>query len=68
MQALRGERGDVPPPADATRESAIAEHRAKFGTAVLSPDLQTKDKPAELAAVDFDVWLWQWAVSEKGIF
>ena len=60
--------GGAAPPVDATRETAVEAHRAKFGSAVLSPDMQTKDKPAQLAAVDFDVWQWEWAVDWKPIF
>ena len=43
---------------------AVAAHRAKFGTACLNSDQQTKERPAELAAVDFDVWALQWAVCQ----
>jgi rRNA processing protein Krr1/Pno1 len=64
VNALTGVGRDAPPVADATREMAEKAHRAKFGTAVLNSDQQTKDRPAELAAVDFDVWVWQWAVCQ----
>ena len=63
--ALRG--GDAPP-VDATRETAVSAHREKFGTGCLSPDAQTKASPAELGAVDFDVWRWQYAVADSRVF
>ena len=47
---------------------AVAAHREKFGTACLEPQAQTKASPADLAAVDFDVWLWQYAVAETRVW
>jgi len=64
VSVLRGGDRDAAPVADATREMAIEAHRAKFGTGVLASDQQTKDRPAELAAVDFDVWVWEWSVCQ----
>ena len=49
-------------------ETAVAAHRNKFGTECLSPDQQTKAKPAELGAVDYDVWLWQYACMESRVW
>ena len=63
VAALRGGSGE--PPVDATREMCIEAHRAKFGSACLQPDMQTKKNPADLAAVDFDIWVLQWAVANK---
>ena len=60
--------GGAAPPVGATREAAVEAHRANFGAEVLQADRQTKDKPAELAAVDYEVWLWQWAVDCKPVF
>jgi len=65
LHALVG--GDAPP-VDATREKAVEAHRAKFGTGCLAADMQTKAHPADLAAVDFDIWLWQYAVAESRVF
>jgi len=50
--------------AGATREMAVEAHVAKYGKEPPPSDKQTKDNPAELAAVDFDVWVWQWAVCQ----
>jgi len=69
MMALMGvKEGDGPRPVDVTHEACVAQHRAKFGTACLSTDKQTKQHPADLAAVDFDVWLLQWAVESKAVY
>ena len=65
LLALTG--GDTPD-ADASREKAVAAHRTKFGTECLESSAQTKQKPADLAAVDFDVWLWQWAVMDSRVW
>ena len=62
--ALQG--GDTPP-VDATRETAVEAHRAKFGTACLSADMQTKANPADLAAVDFECWLLQYGNAEQRV-
>jgi hypothetical protein len=59
---LRGAERTDQPVADATREMAVEAHRTKFGSACLNSDQQTKERPSELAAVDFDVWALQWAV------
>jgi len=54
-------------PVDATREMAVEAHRTKFGAGCLAADMQTKANPAELGAVDFDVWLWQYAVADSRV-
>lgn len=65
LLALTG--GDVPN-VDACRELAVKAHREKFGNECLESSMQTKQKPAELGAVDFDVWLWQYACLEQRIW
>uniref|UniRef100_A0A7S3RCZ5 K Homology domain-containing protein n=1 Tax=Emiliania huxleyi TaxID=2903 RepID=A0A7S3RCZ5_EMIHU len=59
---LRGAERGAEPVADATREMAVEAHRAKFGSVCLNSDQQTKERPSELAAVDFEVWMLQRAV------
>ena len=68
VHVLQGGEKDAPPPADATREMAVAAHRKKFGTECLAADQQTKAVPADLAAVDFDVWRLQWANADDRVF
>ena len=47
IQALMGvKEGDGPRPVDVTHEKCVAQHRAKFGTACLSTDKQTKQQCA----------------------
>jgi len=63
LLALLNSKGE--PPVDATREKCVEQHRITFGSACLSPDQQTKMKPAHFAAVDFEIWQLQWAVESK---
>jgi hypothetical protein len=67
--ALRGgERSGEAPPPDATKETAIEAHRTKFGGGPPPPSAQTKDNPADIAAYDFEAWMWTWAVDCRDVF
>ena len=66
--ALKGGGSEEEKPVDATKEQAVAAHREKFGSECLQPDKQTKAVPADLAAVDFEVWLLQWAVASDRVY
>ena len=61
--ALGGDEAAAAPPA-MRREQAVEWHKRRYPPAAAEAQ-PTKEKPAELAAVDFDVWLWQWAVESR---